>query len=83
MTEKIRSAVAAGCKVFDLSSRYHDGKIVVDVKLGFTSGSPRPEKVLESTLSKMQTIYEITREDLLVEKNGTFHSAFTVEREEG
>lgn len=80
MTEEITKAVEVGGKIFSLRSSYNDDKLIVEMKVGLATGSPRPEKVLESTLRDMKVCYEITREDLFVEKNGVFQSAFAAEK---
>jgi radical SAM-linked protein len=78
----IRDALSDRGKIFSMTHRAEDDRLFVDIKVSLGEGSPGPEKVIERILRDSQAYYEIIRKDLFVERDGAFHPAFAVERQE-
>ncbi|MFH1313052.1 MAG: TIGR03960 family B12-binding radical SAM protein [Candidatus Eisenbacteria bacterium] len=78
----IGEALSERGKIFSMTHRAEDGRLVVDFKVSIGPGSPGPEKVIEKILRESQVCYEIMRKDLFVEQDGVFSPAFMTERQE-
>jgi hypothetical protein len=78
----IRDALSERGKIFSMTHRSEDDRLIVEATVSIGSGSRGPEKVIERILGETNTQYEIIRKELFVEQDGTLGQAFATERQQ-